>query len=134
MRRLLAAWRRVSRRAAASRGGPSGRCGEAGQATVELVGIVPLCVAIALGAGQLLAAGAVHELAGTSAQAGAMAILQGGDPERAAREAVPGWARGRIDVRVAGRQVRVRLRPVALVPGVSGALAAEAVADAGPRP
>jgi len=106
----------------------------AGQATVELVGVLPLCVAIALGAGQLLAAGAVHELAGTSAQAGAMAILQGGDPERAARDAVPGWARGHMKVDVAGRRIRVRLRPVALVPGVSGALASEAVADAGPRP
>ena len=105
-----------------------------GQATVELVGLVPLCAAVALGGGQLLAAGAVHELAGTAAQAGAMAMLQGGEPERAARAAVPGWARGRMEVRVAGRRVRVRLRPVGLVPGAAGALAAEVTADAGPRP
>jgi hypothetical protein len=105
-----------------------------GQATVELVGILPVCVAVALGAGQLLAAGAAHELAGTAAQAGAMAILQGGDPARAARAAVPGWSRSRMDVRVRGGRVRVRLRPVALVPGVAGSLSSEVTADAGPRP
>jgi hypothetical protein len=117
-------------------GGASGRPlgGAAGQATIELIGVLPLCIAVALGAGQLLAAGAAHELAGTAAQAGAMAMLQGGDPARSARAALPGWSRSRLVVRVSGRTVRVRLRPVTLVPGLAGALAAEAKADAGPTP
>jgi hypothetical protein len=106
----------------------------AGQATVELLGILPLCVAVGLGAGQLLAAGAAHELAGTAAHAGAMAILQGGDPADAARSALPGWSRSRVAIHVAGRRVRVRLRPLTVMPGLSGALAAEAAADAGPQP
>jgi hypothetical protein len=134
MRRARRGPHRITgRRSRRSAGGePLG--GDCGQATIELVGVLPLCVAVALGAGQLLAAGAVHELAGTAAEAGAMAILQGGDPTRSARAALPGWSRSRMAVRVSGRTVRVRLRPVTLVPGLSGALAAEATADAGPTP
>jgi hypothetical protein len=103
-----------------------------GQATVELVGILPLAVLVALAVGQLLAAGAARELAGTAAEAGAAAILQGGDPRAAARDALPGWSDDRADVRVSGRVVRVRLRPLAVVPGVADRLAATVVADAGP--
>jgi hypothetical protein len=105
-----------------------------GQATVELVGILPLAVLVALVVGQLLAAGAARELAGNAAEAGAAAILQGTDPEQAARDALPGWSTGRATVRVSGREVHVRLRPVAVVPGVADRLAATAVADAGPTP
>jgi hypothetical protein len=105
---------------------------ERGQASIELVGMLPLCVAAALGAGQLLAAGAAHVMAGSAAQAGAMALVQGGDPARAARAAAPGWSRGRVDVRVRGRSVRVRIVPVAIVPGTASLLAGSAAADAGP--
>jgi hypothetical protein len=90
-------------------------------------------VLIALTAGQLLAAGAARELAGNAAEAGAVAILQGLEPLDAARDALPGWSKDRADVRVTGRRVRVRLRPVAIVPGVSDRLAATVVADAGPE-
>ena len=103
-----------------------------GQATVELVGVLPLAVLVALAVGQLLAAGAARELAGNAAEAGATAILQGGDPKAAARDALPGWSDDRADVRVADRVVRVRLRPVPVVPGVADRLAATVVADAGP--
>ena len=109
--------------------------GERGQSSVELLGLVPLLIVVALALGQLLAAGVARELAGTAAQAGAMAILQGdGDPAEAARAAVPGWSRSRLDVRVRDRAVRVRLRPVALLPGTADRLATTATADAGPRP
>src|SRR3954452_3027912 len=103
-----------------------------GQATVELVGVLPLAVLVALVGGQLLAAGAARELAGNAAEAGAAAILQGQDPEAAARDALPGWSDDHADVRVTGRVVRVRLRPVAVVPGIADRLAATVVADAGP--
>jgi hypothetical protein len=107
---------------------------ERGQSSIELLGMLPLLVTVTLVLGQLLAAGAAHELAGTAAQAAAMAILQGGDPADAARAAVPGWSRRRLDVRITGRAVRVRLRPLAIVPGTAGRLVATATADAGPRP
>jgi hypothetical protein len=103
-----------------------------GQASVELVGIVPCAVLVAFAVGQLLAAGAARELAGNAAEAGAAAILQGGDPKAEARDALPGWSEDRAQIRVDGRVVRVRLRPVALIPGVADRLVATVVADAGP--
>jgi hypothetical protein len=105
----------------------------AGQAAIELVGMLPLCVAVALGAGQLLAAGLAQELAGTAAQAGAMALLQDNDAPKAARAAVPGWSREKLDIRVHGRTVRVRLRPASVLPGTDALLTATADADAGPK-
>ena len=108
------------------------RRGERGQATIELVALLPLCVVVLLGVAQLLAAGAAREAAGAAAQAGAMARLQGGDPEAAARAAAPGWAKSRLWVRVDGRRVAVRIVPRALLPGTAGLLEAHARADAGP--
>lgn len=105
-----------------------------GQATVELVALLPLLIAVALAAGQALAAGVAHELAGQAAQAGAMALVQGdGDAAAAARDALPGWSRDRVRVVVRGRRVRVVVRPVAVLPGLAGRLTADRTADAGPR-
>jgi hypothetical protein len=103
-----------------------------GQATVELVGLLPLLVAVVFAAAQLLAAGVASELAGHAAQAGAMALLQGvGTPREAARDALPGWARDRADVEVRGRRVFVTLRPPSPLGPVADALTAHATADAG---
>jgi hypothetical protein len=103
-----------------------------GQASVELVGVLPLVAVVALALGQLLAAGAARELAGNAAEAGATALLQRRDPAQAARDAVPGWSRERMGVAVDGRVVRVVLRPPGMLPGLAAALAAHARADAGP--
>jgi hypothetical protein len=111
---------------------PGVRTTQSGQATVELVALVPLLLAIVLAAAQLLAAGAAHELADHAAEAGAIALLQGGDPVAAARAAVPGWSHGRLDVHVDGRRVAVRLRPRALLPALAAMLEATGTADAGP--
>ena len=107
---------------------------ERGQASVELVALAPLVVAVVLAAAQVLAAGAARELADHAAEAAAIALLQGGDPRAAARDAAPGWSRGRLAVRIDGRRVRVRLRPRAFLPALGGMLAATGEADAGPRP
>jgi hypothetical protein len=109
----------------------SGR-GQSGQASIELIAMLPLCAVVALAAGELLASGLARSAADGAAQAGAMAILQGGDPTRAARAASPGWARERLSVRVTGRRVRVRVTPPGVVPGTARLLAASADADAGP--
>jgi hypothetical protein len=113
--------------APATRGG-----GQTGQATVELVALLPLVVVVGLAAGQLLAAGAARELAGNAAEAGAAAMLQGGDARGAARAALPGWSRQRAELRVDGRRVRVRLVPRAVLPGLASRLTATVTADAGP--
>jgi hypothetical protein len=82
---------------------------------VELLGVLPLLVALALAVFQLLAVGYASVLAGNAAEAGALALASGGDPRAGAREALPGWSRARADVRVAGGEVGVRLRPPALL-------------------
>jgi len=101
---------------------------ERGQATIELVGVLPLVVAVILSVGQALAAGLARELADHAAEAAAVAVLQNADAHDAARRALPGWARDRVTVRVAPREVHVRLGPPTVVPGVAGLLAANASA------
>ncbi len=102
------------------------------QSTVEIVGLLPLLLAVVFATAQLLAAGVAGELADHAAQAGAMALLQGGQSAGgAARDALPGWARDRADVEVRGRRVLVTLRPPAPVHAIARALTAHAVADAG---
>jgi len=111
---------------------PSPSVGQAGQATVETVAWLPVLLAVVAAVGCLLAAGAARELAGHAAGAGAVAILQGGDPVEAARDALPGWSRERVTVRRRGRTVQVRVRPPIPVRRLADALAATARADAGP--
>jgi Flp pilus assembly protein TadG len=113
-------------------GGARAFAGERGQATIELVGMVPLLVVVVLAVGELLAAGAARSAASAAAEAAAVAVLQGTDPAAAARAAAPGWTRDRLAVRVSGRQVRVRIAPPALVPGTGPLLTTTARADAGP--
>jgi hypothetical protein len=107
---------------------------EAGQATVELVGFLPLLMAVALAAAALLAGHGAAEQAGQAAQAGAMALLQGGDPREAARRALPGGVRGRASIDVAGRRVTVSVRPRLPIEPLAAAMTAEVTADAGPEP
>jgi hypothetical protein len=82
-------------------------------------------VALALGlvVMQLLAVGYAAVLAGSAAEAGALAVAGGGDPRQQAREALPGWSRARARIRTAGGEVRVRLRPPSIIPGIADALA-----------
>ena len=103
-----------------------------GQATVEAVGAIALVAGIAVLLIQLLAAGADRELAGHAAEAGAVALIEGGDPAQAARAALPGWSRSGLRVEVDGVTVRVRLRPPLAVPALAGALEARSEAIAGP--
>jgi hypothetical protein len=131
-----AASRRTASAAAPSRtpsaAAPSRTPSAAGQASVEVVALLPLAALVALAIGQLLAAGSARELAGNAAEAGAAALLQGGDPAAAARGALAGWARERATVRVAGRRVEVQVRPRTVIPVLAGRLEASATADAGP--
>lgn len=104
-----------------------------GQAAVELVALLPLVVAVALGLLQALAAGVAVELAGHAAHSGAVAVAEGDDGAAAARAALPGWARSRIHVEISGTRVRVEVSPPSLLPGAGAWLVAGATADAGGR-
>ena len=87
--------------------------GSSGQSTVEVVGLLPLLLAVGLGALSLLSAGAAEQVAGGAAEAGAVALLQGRDARAAARAALEGWPerRTRITVRGPPRQCPRRPRP-----------------------
>jgi hypothetical protein len=99
-----------------------------GQSTVEVVGLLPLLLAVGLAALSLLSAGRAAEAAGSAAEAGAVALLQGREPRAAAQAALAGWPGRRTQVHVAGRRVTVRVTPG----GPFGAqLRASAMADAG---
>lgn len=95
---------------------------ERGQATVEVVGALPALVLVGLVLFQLLAVGYAKTLAGTAAEAGALALASGRDPEAAARAAVPGWSRARMRVAESGGTVRVRMRPPAAIDRVERVL------------
>ena len=107
---------------------------EAGQSTLETLTVLPLMITVALAIGHVLAAGVTHELAGHAAQAGAIAVIRGGDPRESVRAALPDWAAEQVSVRVVDRRVRVRLEPPAVIPGIADVLASTEVADAGPAP
>jgi hypothetical protein len=103
--------------------------GERGQASVELVATVPLLLVLALAVTQLLAVGYASVLAGNAAEAGALALAAGADAPAAVRSALPGWSRARGRVLVKGGEVRVRLRPPALLRVLSSRLEVSAAAE-----
>ena len=109
--------------------------GSRGQASIEVLGFLPLVAVIALCAITLLAAHTAGEQAGEAAEAGALVLLQGGgEPPDAARNALSDDARKRATITVSGHRVHVRVRPRLLlpIPGLANRLAGEARADAGP--
>lgn len=105
-----------------------------GQASIELVAVLPLLASVALGVFQLLAAGAAAEVADGAAEAGAIALLQDRDPRVAAKASLPAWSHDRSEVEVRGRRVRVEVRPRGPVDALTRRLIAVATADAGPEP
>jgi hypothetical protein len=92
---------------------------EAGQASVELVAILPALVVSVLIVGHALAAGWALWSAADAARAGARAELVGGNGEAAARRALPGGLRE--DAKVESEDgIRVEVRAPALLPGGRG--------------
>jgi pilus assembly protein CpaE len=84
-----------------------------GQASVELLGAVPVVLLVGLVVMQLLAVGYSAVLAGNAAEAAALALAGGGRAIEAARAAVPGWSRARMRVAVQAGRVEVIMRPPA---------------------
>ena len=82
-----------------------------GQATVETIALVPLLLIVGLGLMQLLAVGCASVLAGSAAEAGALALAGGTDPEGGALRALPGWSEADTKIEVERGRVEIRLRP-----------------------
>lgn len=107
---------------------------ERGQAAVELLAGLPALLLAGLIGFQLLAVGYTLMLADGAAEAGALARAAGADPEAAAREALPGWARARVRVTGSGGGVTVRLEPPSPLEPLAEHLAVSSSAWArGPR-
>jgi len=100
-----------------------------GQASVELLGALPAVLALGLVIFQVLAVGYSAVLAGTAAEAGALALGAGAEARGGVREALPGWSRARARVTVSGGTVTVRLRPPSLLRGLEERLAVSARAS-----
>jgi len=86
-----------------------------GQAAVELIAGAVAVMLVALALFQALAAGRAAAIADGAAEAAALAVVNGRDPEAAAHAAAPGWPRDRIRVRERAGRVAVTLEsPAAL--------------------
>lgn len=105
--------------------------GQSGQASVELLGALPAMLLLGLVAFQLLVVGYSASLAGTAAEAGALALAGGGDAGAGARGSVPGWSRAGMRVHVAGGRVRVAMRPPSPLHALGRALEVSASAAVG---
>jgi pilus assembly protein CpaE len=100
-----------------SYGGPVIR--ERGQASVELVALLPALVLLALAGWQAVLIGWSVLEAEHAARVAARAAMIGGSPGAAARSALPGaLARGSA-VSVSGGRLRVRLKVPSVIPGLS---------------
>jgi hypothetical protein len=101
---------------------------ECGQATVELVALLPFLVAVLAAAWQLVLAGDARWSAATAARAAARAAAVGGDAEAAARRHLPKRLEDGLRVTESGRgRVRVTLAVPAVVHGLRpGRVSAEA--------
>lgn len=84
---------------------------KSGQASIELLAGLPALLAAALASFQLLATGYALTLADGAAEAGALARAVDEDPEDAARAALPGWARDRVEVSESDGSLVVELLP-----------------------
>jgi hypothetical protein len=90
---------------------------QSGQASVELVAVIPVLLVATLVVAQLAVAGYALWSAGAAARAGARAGYVEGDAEAAARRSLPEPLRAGARVR-SGHGVSVRVRAPSLVPGI----------------
>jgi hypothetical protein len=104
---------------------------ERGQASAELVAVIPALLLAVLVAAQLGLVGWALWSAGSAARAGARAAHVGGDAESAARSALPTHLRRGVRITDEG-EVGVQVRVPTLVPGVPR-IPLEASADLDPE-
>ena len=90
---------------------------------------MPVVLVIGLVVFQMLAVGYSAVLAGAAAEAGALALAAGANPETGVREALPGWSRTRSTVEVKDGTVTVRLEPLTVVSALAERLSVSAEAS-----
>ena len=111
------------------------RSGESGQASVELVAVVPFALLAGLVAWQLVLAGHAAWMSANAARAGARAETVGKDGEAAARSALPrGLERGAKVARGDDGEVTVRVRVPSALPAFDSTATVSASAALGQAP
>jgi pilus assembly protein CpaE len=95
---------------------------ERGQASVELIGVLPAALLVIAIGWQLLLAGHASWLAANAARVAARAQAVGGDPEAAARSSLPTYLERHLEVSGDGDRVRVRVRVPLLLETVDSPL------------
>jgi pilus assembly protein CpaE len=91
---------------------------ERGQATVELIGMLPFLVLAALVVWQLLLVGYSITSAENAARAASRVAARGGDGEKAAKRVIGSPLREGIKVKMDGTKAMVSVRVPLLVPGI----------------
>lgn len=105
---------------------------EDGQATIEMLGVLPAMLVLGLAAWQLILAGHTAWLAADAARVAARAELVGEDPARAARSALPArFERGLEVERTGSGATRVRVPVPLLHPRAPGPVRVTAAASLG---
>ena len=100
----------------------AGPVSDQGQASLELLATVPAMVLAAMIALQLAITGYSLHLADGAAEAGALALAAGRDPQAAVAAALPEWASERVDLTSEGGRIEVSVRPPAPLSAISKAL------------
>ncbi len=93
--------------------------GSRAQATIEALAGALLLVVLGLVSLQAFWVWRAHAVAAAAAEAGALALVAGGDPARAVRESLTPAQRRRLSLAIGEREIVVALRPRSLVPGIS---------------
>jgi hypothetical protein len=104
--------------------------GERAQAGIELLAAALIVAITGLAVFQLLAAGHAAAIADGAAEAAAIALVNGRDPDAAARQAAPGWPGRSVRVRTRGDRVTVELTAPAALRALRGRLHVTAAATA----
>jgi hypothetical protein len=107
---------------------------QSGQASVELVAVLPAALLVALLAWQLVLTGHAAWLSAHAARAAARADVVGRSPQRAARSALPRSLERGLVVHRRGARVRVRVRVPLLVPRWRSPIRIGATSSLGGRP
>lgn len=93
---------------------------ERGQASIELIGMLPFLVLAGLLVWQLLLFGYAATSAENAARAASRVEARGGNGERAANRVVGSALREGMRVQLSGEKAVVRVRVPLLVPGITG--------------
>jgi hypothetical protein len=114
--------------------GAQRRDSQRGQASIELLGVLPAVLLAALAAWQIVLAGYTAWLAGNAARVAARADAVGRDPEAAARGALPArLRRGLIVSARSGGRIDVRVRVPIVIEGAASPLRVGASASLSQR-